>query len=123
MNEEGFEKEQLHFAAQDGDLAEVQRLVEGDATSMHLMRTCRFPPLHHTAKGERVQVAQGRIAVVYRYGHPQSEVSGGKALGRVLQLKALKEEMPICRPREIAFKSCKLTSQSAGASIRRSSDL
>jgi ankyrin repeat protein len=52
-----FEEQNLHFAAQDGDLDEVRRLV-AEGPNVNVFDTIGMTPLHYAVKEEHLEVAQ-----------------------------------------------------------------
>ena len=52
------EKEQLHFAAQDGNLAKVKELVEKGYSVNQFDRDCSKTPLHYAVEGEHFEVVE-----------------------------------------------------------------
>jgi ankyrin repeat protein len=56
-DDEWFERERLHFAAQQGDLDEVRALVAKGA-DVNAFDDLGMTPLHHAAKEERLEVAR-----------------------------------------------------------------
>ena len=52
-----FDAELLHFAAGDGDLGEVQRLLS-EGRNVNAFDDLGMTPLHYAAKKERIEVAQ-----------------------------------------------------------------
>ena len=85
MNEEWFGKEQLHFAAQDGDLAEVQRLVERGGDVNALDADLSFTPLHYAARGGHIEVMKYLLSVGADVNAHDPDVSGETPLGEVAQ--------------------------------------
>jgi len=61
VEDDWYEKEQLHFAASDGDLPRVKQLVES-GYHVNLFDDLSYAPLHYAAKGECFAVAQYLIA-------------------------------------------------------------
>jgi ankyrin repeat protein len=52
-----FERERLHRAAEDGDLAEVERLLN-EGASLEVFNEIGYTPLHCAVRGEHYKVAQ-----------------------------------------------------------------
>lgn len=56
-NDCGFERAQLHFAAQDGDLEKVRALIASGA-DLNTFDELGMTPLHYAAKEEHLEVAR-----------------------------------------------------------------
>jgi ankyrin repeat protein len=61
VDEDWYKKEQLHFAAHDGDLARVEDLVEG-GFDVNAFDEIGKTPLHYAAKKEHFEVAKYLLA-------------------------------------------------------------
>jgi ankyrin repeat protein len=82
VEDDWYEKEQLHFAASDGDLPRVKQLVEsGD--DVNLFDDLSYAPLHYAAKGEFFAVAQYLIAAGADVNAHDEEHIGETPLGAV----------------------------------------
>ncbi len=57
-DEDWFELEKLHFAAQDGNLDEVKRLVENGHDPDRFDQDLAFTPLHYAAREEHLEIAR-----------------------------------------------------------------
>ena len=83
MEDDGFAREQLHFAARDGDLARVKQLVEAgydvNAFDDGLNRT----PLHYAAAGEFFAVADFLLSAGANINAHDEEHIGETPLGGV----------------------------------------
>ena len=55
--DDGFEKEQLHFAAQDGDLTRVKKLVE-EGFLLNEFDELGKTALHYAAEGEHLEIVR-----------------------------------------------------------------
>jgi ankyrin repeat protein len=85
MNDDWFIKEQLHFAAQDGNLAEVQRLVDSGYDVNAFDEDLYFTPLHYAAKGGHVKVMKYLISVGADVNAHNPKAAGETPLGEVAQ--------------------------------------
>jgi ankyrin repeat protein len=56
FDENGYEQELLHFAAQHGDLSRIERLIV-DGSDINAFDSLGKTPLHWAAKGEHLNVA------------------------------------------------------------------
>lgn len=56
-DDDWFERERLHRASEDGELAEVERLVN-DGAPLELFNEISYTPLHCAVRGEHYKVAQ-----------------------------------------------------------------
>ena len=81
MNDDWFIKEQLHFAAQDGNLAEVQRLVDSGYDVNAFDEDLYFTPLHYAAKGGHVKVMKYLISVGADVNAHNPKAAGETPLG------------------------------------------
>ena len=62
-DENWYEKEQLHFAAQDGDLAQIERLI-AQGRDVNALDSLGKTPLHLAAKGEHLDA----VALLIEHG-------------------------------------------------------
>jgi hypothetical protein len=62
MEDNWYEHEQLHFAAQDGDLRRVQELIAAGYDVNAFDEGMRYTPLHYAVKGEFFAVARYLIS-------------------------------------------------------------
>ena len=85
MSEDWYEKEQLHFAAQDGNLEVVQELVERGYEVNAFDEDLSFTPLHYAAKGEYIEVMKYLLSVGADVNAHDPDVSGETPLGEVAQ--------------------------------------
>jgi ankyrin repeat protein len=81
-DENGYEQELLHFAAQHGDLAQIERLIV-DGSDVNVFDSLGMTPLHWAAKGEHLNV----VAFLIKHGadvnaHYEPSI-GDTALGEV----------------------------------------
>jgi ankyrin repeat protein len=60
MKDEWFEKEQLHFAAQDGDLQRVKELIS-DGHPLDIIDEAGKTPLHYAVENENFEVSKSLI--------------------------------------------------------------
>ncbi len=63
MNDDWYEKELLHFAAQDGDLSKVRDLVEKGYDVSAFDDDLSLTPLHYAAKNEHIDVMKYLLSV------------------------------------------------------------
>jgi len=79
---DSYEKEQLHFAASDGNLPRVKQLVES-GYDVNMFDDLSYTPLHYAAKGEFFAVAQYLIAAGADVNAHDEERIGETPLGAV----------------------------------------
>ena len=80
-----FEKEQLHFAADDGDLDKVKALIEQDYDVKSIDETMEFTPLHYAVRSEKFRVAKYLISVGADVNAHVAEKAGETPLGDVAE--------------------------------------
>jgi ankyrin repeat protein len=85
MNEDWFTKEQLHFAAQDGDLAKVKTLVDCGYDVNAFDEDLFFTPLHYAAMGEHIEVMKYLISVGADVNAHNPDFAAETPLGQVAQ--------------------------------------
>jgi ankyrin repeat protein len=82
MSDDWFQKEQLHFAAADGDLQRVIKLIENgydvNAFDEHLAHT----PLHYAAREEHIEVVDYLISAGAQINAHEEEKIGETPLGK-----------------------------------------
>ena len=85
MEEDWYEREQLHFAANEGDLPRVKRLIDAGYDVNAFDDSLRYTALHHAAKGEFLEVAQYLLAQGADVNAHDLDTIGETPLGAVAQ--------------------------------------
>lgn len=85
MSDDWYTKEQLHFAAQDGDLAKVKMLVESGYDVNAFDDAMFYTPLHYAALGEHVEVIRYLLSAGADINAHHSASAGETPLGAVAQ--------------------------------------
>ena len=80
-----FQKEQLHFAAADGDLDKVKELVAYGYDVNAFDEDLSFTPLHYAVKGGHIAVAKYLLSVGADVNAHDEEKVGETPLGEVAQ--------------------------------------
>lgn len=83
--EDWLERDRLHFAAGDGDLAAVQALVAGGYDVNAVDEDLRLTPLHYAAAGEHLDVVQFLIDNGANVNAIDEAIAGDTPLGHVAQ--------------------------------------
>jgi ankyrin repeat protein len=83
--EDWFEKEQLHIAADEGDLIRVKKLVEEGREVNAFDSTLSFTPLHYAAKGERIEIVKYLLSVGADVNAHEEDKIGETPLGAVAE--------------------------------------
>ncbi|MDH3997681.1 MAG: ankyrin repeat domain-containing protein [Desulfuromonadales bacterium] len=83
MNNDWPKKEQLHFAAQDGDLVRVKELVEKGYDINSVDEDMSFTPLHYAAQYEHLEVINYLLSVGANVNAHEEESIGETPLGNV----------------------------------------
>jgi len=78
-----YEKEQLHFAADEGDLDKVKELVEKGNNVNAFDEDLSFTPLHYAVKGEHIEVVKYLLSVGADVNAHDEEKIGETPLGEV----------------------------------------
>jgi ankyrin repeat protein len=78
-----FEREKLHFAADDGDLDKVKELVESGFDVNVFDKFLSFTPLHYAVKGEHFEVVKYLLSVGADVNAHEEERIGETPLGEV----------------------------------------
>lgn len=78
-----FEKEQLHFAAADGDLEKVRGLVEDGFEVNAFDEGLSFTPLHYAVRGGHLEIASYLLSVGADVNAHDEEAMGDTPLGDV----------------------------------------
>jgi ankyrin repeat protein len=78
-----YEKEQLHFAADDGDLDKVKNLLEQGSDVNAFDEDLYFTPLHFAAKGGHIEVVKYLLSVGADVNAHEEEKIGETPLGEV----------------------------------------
>ena len=78
-----FEREKLHFAASDGDLEEVRRLVEEGFDVNAFDEALSLTPLHYAVREEHLEVAEYLISVGADVNAHDRDKAGETPLGAV----------------------------------------
>lgn len=89
MNDDWFEKEQLHFAAQEGDLEKVKALVGEGISINEFDADLGWTPLHYAVNGEHFDVAAYLIEQGADVNAHREETIGETPLGQVAQTCSL----------------------------------
>jgi ankyrin repeat protein len=82
MND-NYQKDQLHFAAADGDLNKVKELLQKGFDVNVFDENLSFTPLHYAVKGNHIEVAKYLISVGADVNAHQLEKIGETPLGEV----------------------------------------
>jgi ankyrin repeat protein len=82
MND-NFQKDQLHFAAADGDLDKVKEFFQKGFDLNAFDENLSFTPLHYAVKGKHIEVAKYLISVGADVNAHQLEKIGETPLGEV----------------------------------------
>jgi ankyrin repeat protein len=82
MEDDCYEREQLHFAAMDGDLARVKQLIES-GYDVNAFDEISYTALHYAAKGESFAVTSYLLSVGADVNAHVREAVGETALGAV----------------------------------------
>jgi ankyrin repeat protein len=83
-DDDWYEREQLHFAAMDGDLAKVQTLLQSKP-NLHYFDTIGCTPLHYAVEKEHYAVARVLLAAGADINAHDAEHIGETPLGRVVR--------------------------------------
>ena len=82
--DERLERERLHAAAEDGTLAEVQRLV-AEGRQLDLFDEISYTPLHYAVRGEHYKVVQYLLSKGANVNAHDSEGAGDTSLAVAAQ--------------------------------------
>ena len=80
-----FEKEQLHFAAQDGDLEKVKGLIEAGYDVNAIDEGMELTPLHYAVREEKFKIAEYLLSVGADINAHEADKSGETPLGDVAE--------------------------------------
>lgn len=80
-----FEKEQLHFAADEGDLNKVKELIEKGYDVNAIDEVMDFTPLHYAVRSEKFKVADYLISLGANVNAHVEEKAGETPLGDVAE--------------------------------------
>lgn len=80
-----FEKEQLHFAAQDGDIEKVKSLIEAGCDVNAVDEGMELTPLHYAVREEKFKVAEYLISVGADVNAHLADKAGETPLGEVAE--------------------------------------
>ena len=83
MDDNWFEKEQLHFAAQEGDLERAKELVGNGYDVNAIDEGLSFTPLHYAAENEHIEMMQFLLSVGADVNARKEEMAGETPLGHV----------------------------------------
>jgi ankyrin repeat protein len=83
MSDDWFQKEQLHFAAADGDLRRVKKLIENGCDVNAFDEYLAHTPLHYAAREEHIEVVDYLISVGAQINAHEEEKIGETPLGEV----------------------------------------
>ncbi len=83
MDDEWFQKQQLHFAASDGDLEKVKQLVADGYDVNAFDEDLAHPPLHSAAMDEQIEVVKYLLSVGADVNEHDDEKIGKTPLGQV----------------------------------------
>jgi ankyrin repeat protein len=83
MNDDWLEKEQLHFAADDGDLEQARKLVEGGCDVNAFDEALSLTPLHYAARNGHVDVIEYLLSVGADVNAHDKENIGETPLGDI----------------------------------------
>lgn len=80
-----FEKEQLHFAADDGDLDKVKTLIDQGYDVNAIDEAMELTPLHYAVRSEKFKVAEYLITAGANVNAHEAEKAGETPLGDVAE--------------------------------------
>ncbi|MGA9536568.1 MAG: ankyrin repeat domain-containing protein [Desulfobacterales bacterium] len=83
MDDNWFEKEQLHFAAQEGDLERAKELVGNGYGVNAFGEGLSFTPLHYAAENEHIEMMRFLLSVGVDVNACKEEMPGETPLGHV----------------------------------------
>ena len=78
------EREQLHWAAQNGDLEKVRQLIMA-GNPVNAFDDLSFTPLHYAVKGEHFEVAKYLLSVGAEVNAHEEEKIGNTPLGEIAE--------------------------------------
>jgi ankyrin repeat protein len=80
-----YEKEQLHFAAQDGDLTKAKELIEAGYDVNAIDEGMELTPLHYAVREEKFKVAEYLISAGAEVNAHEANKAGETPLGDVAE--------------------------------------
>jgi len=80
-----FDQEQLHFAAEDGNLNKVKNLIDAGYDVNVLDESMELTPLHYAVRAEKFKVAEYLLSIGANINAHVEEKAGETPLGNVAQ--------------------------------------